>query len=435
MSSILRRIRQYFFLLLLVLPSTLFATNGYWSSGYGPKSKGLAGACVAMAFGAMCAASNPAALAVIGNRLEFGGALFLPTRGFTANADASPIGPPQGPASIPAGEYESDNSWFIIPHFAYNHTLDEKSSLGVTFGGNGGMNTEYDSAIFANFANPMDPRTLPSSKTGIDLMQAFLGLTYAFRLTPQHAIGITSIFAAQSFQAQGLQPFSAFSRHPDKVTDNGRDISYGGGLRIGWLGKLTDRFNLGVSYQSKLWMSRFKDYAGLFAEDGDFDIPPNYDLGFSYKISPSFTFAFDYQKIQFSKVKAISNSSDLVFMPGTTLLGTEEGLGFGWKDMDIYKFGWEWEYSPQWTFRAGYSQANDAFPNTQALFNTLAPATVKQHYTLGFSRKFDPTHELSVALTHSPNAVIHGQNPNTGPQTGSVEMHQWDLEIGWSIRF
>ena len=72
-------------LMLLSFSVSGIATNGYWSHGYGPKSKSIAGACVAMSFGAMCAASNPGSLAVVGNRLEIGAALFMPSRGFTAD--------------------------------------------------------------------------------------------------------------------------------------------------------------------------------------------------------------------------------------------------------------------------------------------------------------------------------------------------------------
>jgi long-chain fatty acid transport protein len=96
----------------IVIPGISQATNGYWAHGYGPKSKSIAGACVAMSFGAMCAASNPASLAVVGNRKEFGGAVFSPKRGFTANDDAQ--APPS--PSIPPGNYESDNDYFLIPH-------------------------------------------------------------------------------------------------------------------------------------------------------------------------------------------------------------------------------------------------------------------------------------------------------------------------------
>ena len=121
------------------------ATNGYWSHGYGPKSKSIAGACVAMSFGAMCASSNPASLALVGNRLEIGAALFAPERGFTADDNFEPYSP------IPPGEYKSSNDLFLIPYFAFNKRLDEVSSIGLALGANGGMNTEYDSAVFVNY--------------------------------------------------------------------------------------------------------------------------------------------------------------------------------------------------------------------------------------------------------------------------------------------
>lgn len=109
------------------------ATNGYWSHGYGPKSKSIAGACVAMAFGAMCAASNPGSLVRVGNRLELGVSVFAPDRGFTANSDT--LSPPF--VSIPPGDYESGNDFFLIPHLAFNYRLDDMSTIGVALGANG----------------------------------------------------------------------------------------------------------------------------------------------------------------------------------------------------------------------------------------------------------------------------------------------------------
>ena len=112
--------------------------------------------------------------------------------------------------------------------------------------------------------------------TGVDLAQMALGFTYARELGPvaglgitRQSIGLTPIIAAQRFKARGLQPFRALSVSPDKVTNNGYDYSWGGGVRIGWLGSmLNDQLNVGVSYQSKLWMTDFDDYEGLFANGG-----------------------------------------------------------------------------------------------------------------------------------------------------------------------
>ncbi|MDM8569776.1 outer membrane protein transport protein, partial [Thiotrichales bacterium HSG1] len=128
-------------------------------------------------------------------------------------------------------------------------------------------------------------------------------------------------------------------------------------------------------------------------------------------------------------------ASDLVFMPGQTLLGTSDGLGFGWKDMVVFKFGLQWEYSSDFTLRMGYSHSNNPFPNTQALFNTLAPAVVRSHYTLGFSTAMSEDSELNISVTYAPNEKVHGTNKNTGPQTGFVEMEQFEFIIGWGMKF
>jgi len=420
--------RRIVFLLILMFSMPTLATNGYWSHGYGPKSKSIAGACVAMAFGAMCAATNPGSLAVVGNRIEFGAALFAPTRGFEADDNA--MSPPYG--SIPPGDYESDNDFFLIPHFAYNRMLDDKSSIGIAIGGNGGMNTEYRSDIFRNFNNPGGTA---SSPTGIDMKQVFIGLTYSRRLNEQHSIGITPVLAIQSFEAQGLEPFQAFSESPDKVTNNGTDISYGGGLKLGWLWQVNDRLNIGASYQSRLYMTEFDDYKGLFAEQGDFDIPSNFDLGFSYKLTPQLTFAFNYQRINFEEIPTIGNPADVMFTTPGQGLGCDDCLGFGWNDVDVYKVGVQWQYRPDLTFRAGYSYASDAFEGDQALFNILAPAVVKRHFSFGIGKKLDNGSEINLAFTYMPEEKVYGTNPNTGPQTGHVYMDQWELEIGWAKSF
>ncbi|WP_200284223.1 OmpP1/FadL family transporter [Rhabdochromatium marinum] len=459
---------------LMTLPTLTSATNGYWSIGYGTKSKSIAGACVAMRFGSMCAAANPGSLAFVGNRVEAGLALFMPKRGFTANADMEM--PPQNYAFIPPGDYESKNDWFLIPHFSYNREIDDKSTIGIAIGANGGMNTEYGSpdnpmfplpSIFSAFnpSNQPGMNQIPgihqfdaTAPTGIDMMQMFIGVSYSRKLNEHHAIGITPILAVQSMEVDGLEPFAMFSKYSDKVTGKGRDLSFGGGLRVGWSGEVADGLILGASYQTKMWMTPFDDYKGLFAEEGDFDIPANFDLGFSYRFKPQWTFAFDYQRIMYSDVKAIGNTSDIIFSPDrmgpdavammqsmgmpvapgmgqNPALGSDNGLGFGWEDMNVYKFGLQWQQSPRWTYRVGYSYATDVVPGSQALFNVLAPATVKNHFTFGLTHRLQNDHEVNLAVVHATNHKIHGQNPNTGPQTGFIEMSQWEVELGWAMKF
>ncbi len=404
------------------------ASNGYMSHGYGPISKAMAGACVALVENAMCSANNPASLAFLDDRLEVGGALFSPDRGFQANNDFQT--PPF--ASIPPGKYESENSLFFIPHFAYNRRLDDQSSFGVIVGGQGGMNTEYDSAIFQNFAPPGAPPVFQASEpAGIDMMQLFVGFNYARQLNERHSLAIMPILAVQTLDVDGLEPMRALSLHPDSLTNNGTDWSWGGGVRLGWLWQATDALNVGVSYQSRLWMTEFDKYKGLLAEQGDFDVPPILDLGFAYDFTPAWTLSFQYQRIWFNDIDSLGNAADRVLAPGDIVFGTDDGMGFGWKNQDVYKIGLRWKYSPDLTLRAGASFGSKVVPDDMALFNVLAPAVVRNHYTLGFSKKLASDNEFHASFMYAPEKAVYGQNPNTGPQTGNLYMSQWEVELGW----
>ncbi|MFZ0255874.1 MAG: outer membrane protein transport protein [Gammaproteobacteria bacterium] len=469
--------------LALSIPVTALATNGYFSHGYGTKAKGMAGASgAALPQETMTAFTNPAGIVKLGGRADLGLAFFMPDRGYTANNDFVPDpNDPLGAAPITPGTVESDNSVFLIPHLGLSWMLDDKSALAVTLAGQGGMNTEYPTATFENFAfepntalvfgpggqpvvgpgglefEPVasnDPRNLnpngrfnASKPTGVDLIQMAIALTYSRQLTERHAVGITPIFAIQRFKAEGLQPFTQigpdgqplFSVSPQNVTNNGFDYSYGGGVRVGWLGTVADGLDLGVSYQTKLYMTDFDNYKGLFADGGGFDIPAVLNVGAAYKLTPKITLAFEYDRIFYSDVESLNNSNNEkpTLKPlEDNRLGANDGLGFGWEDINVYKFGAQYDYSDDWAFRLGYSHSDEPFKGAQALFNILAPATVTDHLTAGLTYRFGGGHEINLAYMHAFENEIEGQNqPNTGSQTGNVFMSQNEVEISWGYRF
>ena len=76
----LRKYKLYVSILLLFTAQNIHATTGYFALGYGPKSMGMAGATVASPQDALSAANNPAGMAHVGERLDFGLKLFSPVR-------------------------------------------------------------------------------------------------------------------------------------------------------------------------------------------------------------------------------------------------------------------------------------------------------------------------------------------------------------------
>ncbi|HBH07675.1 MAG TPA: hypothetical protein DDX92_13850 [Flavobacteriales bacterium] len=451
--------------LLMILPFSGRATDGYFSNGQGTRAKGFAGGGIAFLRTPFAAANNPAALSFIDSKWSFEVAvgLFNPNRKYTVNG--LPTSSMQTFGLNP-GTYESGSSFFVIPSLAIAYQLGEKNSLGFNFYGNGGMNTDYDTKtyyndvqyqLFGGDANPQNPFAGISQPTGVNIQQLFLSLTYARQLGEKHSIGISPIFVYQTFEAGGLEAFRNFGMAggpprldvPDRsafVTGNGQSTSTGFGVRIGYQGEIIEGLRLGASFQPRIDMTPFDEYKGLFAEEGDFDIPMNWTAGVSYDINEDVTILFDVKQIYYSDVNSVGNpmipanmlpgmfDAEGNFAPNPNFipLGDENAAGFGWKDMTMFKVGAEFRQVEDWEFRFGYSYGEQPIPETEVLFNILAPAVNSHHLSLGFTRMIGDK-ALNFAVTHALANTVSGPNPFDPAQTVDLEMNQWEFELGFNF--
>ena len=378
-----------------------YATDGYFDYGYGIKAKGIGGAGVAFPQDSLAPASNPAGIAFLANRFDAGLTYFRPYRS----------------ASFGPNEFDgNDIHNFFIPELGFKHSLTPNVDFDIAVYGNGGMNTDYSQHIFG-------PGT---SSTGVSLEQVFVAPTLSYKITENHAIGIDPIFALQRFKAYGLQNFG--------VANNGYDYSYGGGFRVGYTGKLTDWLTVGATYQSPIWTTRFKDYAGLFAEQGSFDIPQNFAVGFALKPHKQITFALDVEEILFSDVKSVGNN----LSAGTLAngLGSDNGPGFGWRDVTAVKTGIAYDVTEQLTLRVGYNYSTQPIPENQTYFNVLAPAVVQHHVTAGVTWRFNKNLEVSAFYAHAFEQSVNGSGNYFGPSAdANLKMHQDSvgIAIGWIL--
>ena len=400
-----------------IMPASLFATDGYFSLGFGTKSKGMAGAGVAFNLGPMSPATNPAAIAIGPGGFDINVGLFNPNRQY--EVVGNPSGYP-GTFGLYPGKVESGSSLFAVPGLGYARN-NGKLAFGLTMYGNGGMNTNYDFATFG--AKP----------TGQNLSQLFVAPTVAFKLGENHAIGATAILAYQMFKAEGLQAFAMFSSDPAHVSNNGTDSSFGGGVRLGYLGNWTT-FSLGASYQTKVAMGTFDKYAGLFAEQGDFDIPANWTIGVGIKPTANLDIAVDVRQMYYSDVASIANP----ILPNLMMarLGADGGAGFGWEDMTVIKAGVLYR-AGSWVWRGGYSYGAQPIPESEMLFNIIAPGVVENHLAFGFSREFGKRKSFDFALNRAFSNEIKGLNVLEAPgaQTIKLQMDQWDVTFGYSMKF
>jgi long-chain fatty acid transport protein len=428
----------------LAMPGIASATNGYFSHGYGMTAKGMGGASTAMAKDAMGGANNPASMAFVGDRLDVGIDWFSPKRS-ASRAGSSDF----GIGAQLDGNMNSSSNDFLVPEFGYNMMLGEKMSLGITVYGNGGMNTDYQPQTGAYQCSdgmggvlPADNLLCGSGKLGVNLEQLIIAPTFAYKVNASNSIGVSPLFVYQRFSADGLHAFAQLSNDGLAPSNKGHDSSTGWGVRLGWQGKITDSVTLGATYSPKIDMSNFKRYANLFAEQGDFDIPMNWNLGVAFKATPALTVALDYSHIDYEGVKSISNSGLTPGFAGPTsplALGNSNGLGFGWTNVDVVKLGVEYKYNDALTLRAGINHGDNPIKSGEQTFNIIAPGTVTDHYTLGATYGVTKDSEITVAYMHAQEKSVSGGPsiyfPTGAGTTETIKMYQNSLGIAYGVKF
>lgn len=449
----MKKIHLITLLISMLIPSIGMATDGYFGLGYGSQNKGLAGAGIAWYKNSLMN-GNPAGKVFLGKQYQVGVGFFNPNRQYTVTGAPSMM---PGTMGLMPGTVESDSKLFIMPSIGANWMLNEKSSFAATLFGNGGMNTDYPTMTFGDQSSPT---------TGVNLAQMFLDLTYSHMLGENHSLGISAVGTMQYFEATGLASFGPMSMDATKLTGNGLDYSFGIGFKIGYLGQLTDALSVGASYQSKMKMSKFDEYAGLFAEQGGFDVPASFTIGVAYQFTSKLTAMFDYKRIDYSEVASIGNPIDPMALPpaflnpggdpnnpgdytpnpGHVPLGADNGSGFGWKDINEYKIGIEFDTQNSWIFRGGFSHNDQPVPESEVIFNILAPGVIENHISFGFSKAFGESGKaLHLAMVYALPASVSGYNPfdfdpeqamqgNMMPnQTIELEMNQFELELAFTF--
>lgn len=402
-----------------------YATDGYFQPGYSVKANGMGGVGIALPQDALAAATNPAGMALIGNRFDGGISLFRPDR----------------EAKINGVTYSgNDQQNFLMPELGYNHMLNPNMSVGVSMYGNGGMNSGYSTI--------MNSGTGLMNGAGVDLAQLFISPSFAWRITPTQTIGVALNLVHQSFRANGLEGFANpnLTTNPDSFLAPGHDSSNGVGVRIGWIGELAPGFSVGATYQPKTHMSKFSKYSGLFADGGSFDIPANYGIGFAWKPTQQLTVAGDVERIEYSGVSAIGNSSAPLFalVTGTPapLMGSAGGAGFGWSNITVVKLGVAYAVNQALTVRAGWNHCDNPVTSSNIFFNTIAPGVIKDHLTLGMTYAVSNSMEISADYVHALKSTVSGQAPQfnqSGQLVGQVpeelSMSQNVLGVSVGLKF
>jgi len=410
-----------------VLAGSAFATNGYLSHGAGLRAKAAGGAAVAFPQDGLAGGNNPASTAFLETRFDVGLDWLRLSRGgeITGNAGGDDVN----------GAYDADD-WknFLLPEIGYNKRYSENVTMGFVLCSRTWMNTDYTEPI----------PVFGDTRAGLDLIQVLLTPYFSYSINDKHSIGFGLNIGWQTFEVTGLQNFAAldtlvegpdttvvgrYSMSPSAVTDRGHEGSMGLGLSMGYMGRVHPRVDLALVYQTRTHMGRFKKYEGLFAEQGDFDMPASLAGGIAVRANDRIALAFDIQHLWYSRVKSLGNP----LQPNITdaLLGEDGGAGLGWKDVTAFKFGVAFDVAPMVKLLGGYNYGQQPVQPSETLLNMLIPAVVEHHLTLGAAVKTCWGPEITLAYTHAFSNKVNGSGsiPSGTPPEECCGGGETDIEM------
>lgn len=368
----------------LLAASPALATNGTMPHGYGIKAQGMGGVGIALPQDGLAAANNPAGMAFVGNRLDLGLAIVMP----------------KPESSFGGTHFDGDGEKAIpIPELGYNRVLDERQSLGVSVYGNG-VSTKYGTSIVGGPGSGND---------GAQLTQIIISPTYAFRVTPSQAIGVSLDLAYQRFRVNGVPDGAG-------VEGQGTETSTGVGFKLGWTGQVSQQLTLGAMYSARIRMGKLDAYRRLLANSGEFDVPERYGVGFAWRPLPALTVAGDVMRINWGDIDSLGNAL------------TDAQPGFGWRNQTVSRIGVAWEARPELTLRAGYSHGSQIVSAASATLDYLAPVTPQDHATIGATWNLDTQNEISVVYARAFGSRVNGTGASTGV---SVDMSQHWIGLAW----
>jgi len=414
-------------------PASVFATNGMFLIAPGTKSRGMGGVSITRTHDTLTSAINPATMAHTGNRFDIGGDIFAAT----SEATLGEAGINQATVESKPEHMAISPGIYIMPNMGASWNEGDLS-YGFTMVPVGGGGSQYD---FNLFNNVLGGDT--SNKMGVSLMVMNINPTIAYKLDENNSVGATLIIGLQVFKAYGLEQFLQFTSTQDETaqfTNNGTDISYGAGVRLGWLGIFGD-MRFGAEYTSQTYMSKFDDYKDLFAEQGQMNTPGNIGLGASYDVNKKLTVALDINYIMYEDVAAVSNpgpdpraTTAFPVDRATNALGEDEGLGFGWSNQTVFKLGLEYLFDNKLTLRGGWNYGESPInEETSILFNITAPAVVQHHLTMGATYQLDKESEVSISYVHAFESEQFG--PTYIGSEGSISMSQNSIGMTYSMNF
>ncbi len=402
---------------MLIAAATVFATNGDNMTGVTPSSSALGGTGVGAPVGATDQIfRNPAFLGNYkGFNMSFGTVLFFPE----VKARYSDM------QHGDSGFVKSQADTFMVPEIGITYQINDRFTFGLGAFGVSGMGVDYRNR---------DPR-LSNMNTNFQFMRTIAALSYKLNENWSLGFGLDLAWGSLDIGTFLQEP------HTGDMFEAGGGVAqaFGAGVQIG-IAYQKNNFTFGALYQSSIPMNYDRvldtNHDGVF-EKMKLEQPDELAVGIGYSIN-AWRFMADVRWIGW---------------------GDTDGYGeFLWEDQTVYAVGIEYTISKYSSLKFGYNYAESPIKNqtnldlmtpehkisdldtifsdfSVAWFNLIGfPAITEEHYSFGFSHKFNDTFGLDFGFVYAPQKTVKAESVNNFAEV-EASNRQYSFAIGLKWHF
>ncbi len=407
-----------FTIMLAALTSGTALGAGFALYDFSARGNALGGAMVGRADDPSAIALNPAGITQIPGSSFMTGLAFIMPGGRLTN--------------LMTGESESliDHT-FIPPHFYYTRQMSDRVWFGLGLMTRFGLGTDYDANWFGRYN---------SYRAILESVSLNPNIAYKVNDNLSVSLGVEAVWLQFTSRkrvdlTQGQNPNPASDLDLRLVGD---DIGYG--WNIGLHFKIDESTRIGLHYRSKVKMNiagNVEAYNAQLGPDsttgtGELTLPEMYMFGISRQVTPKmnievgaiYTGWTSYDKLTLNFGKNLYG-----FLPDQS---TSEK---NWKNTWRYQLGLEYKYSPEWTWRFGYTY--DQEPSPDGTVDFQAPMSDRQLFSIGFGyTKNDRTWDFAYTYLLADDRTISarpGEGIPNNTRTSNMDAHIF--MISYSVRF
>jgi long-chain fatty acid transport protein len=389
-----------------------------------PKALGRAGAVLASPQDSMTIAYNPAAAAFVGNRWDLG---------LTWNHNWGQAHFSDNPFAIGSFDSHARGSDLFIPEFGVNQYMCECTmTWGFVI-----YNQEYYKVDY-NTPIPL----FGTSNLGLEYMHYVAAPSWSILFGCDHALGITLDFHGHRLKINGLELYADdfSSRNPNQVTNKGYDYAGAIGLTVGWLSHLSDSVSLGLAWSPEVeWIiGKFNDYKGVVADRGLLKLPARFMGGLEIEMMCGLFLEFDIEHIQYNQIRPLDNPLLPAFHQEHGF-GKTNGVGLGWRDQTIFRFGLEWNCFEDFALRMGWWHHRTPIVSSETLANTLVPNVIEDYLTWGATWNYACINEITFYGAYGFKNKVHGRDsiPLIFLGGGEVDLEgeKWLFGFSWGRKY